>query len=75
MTVSAIDRVFELAKSGQFRSVSEILRRVPAADRATVETQLAEPGARRELILVCSAAWLAVGSNDQAASWTSMGSK
>jgi hypothetical protein len=59
--VSAIDRAFDLARSGQCRSVSEIIRRLPAEDRAAVEAHLAQPAARRELILICSAAWLAAG--------------
>ncbi len=36
----AIERAFELAKSGQYRSVSEILRRLPAEDRPAVEAHL-----------------------------------
>jgi hypothetical protein len=56
---SAIDRAFELAKSGQCRSVSEIIRRLPQHDREAVESHLIEPNARRELILLCSNAWLA----------------
>jgi len=56
---SAIDRAFELAKSGQCRSVSEIIRRLPPADREAVERHLAGHAARRELILLCSDAWLA----------------
>ena len=55
----AIDRAFELAKSGQCRSVSEIIRRLPPNDREAVEGHLAEPNARRELILLCRNAWLA----------------
>ena len=55
----ALDRAYELAMSGQYRSVSEILRRLPAEDRQSVEAHLAEPNARRELILACSEAWLA----------------
>lgn len=55
---SAIDRAFELARSGQCRSVSEIIRRLPVEDRETVEAHLAQPNARRELILICSNAWL-----------------
>lgn len=54
----AIDRAFELARSGLYRSVSEILRRLPVDDRAVVEAHLAQPTARRELILMCSDAWL-----------------
>jgi hypothetical protein len=56
---SAINRAFELARSGQCRSVSEIIRRLPLHDRKAVEGHLAEPTARRELILLCSDAWLA----------------
>lgn len=55
---TAIDRAFELARSGHYRSVSEIIRRLPADDRAVVENHLAQPAARRELILICSDAWL-----------------
>lgn len=56
---SAIDRAFDLAKSGHYRSVSEIIRRLPPEDRTAVEAHLAQPAARRELILTCSNAWLA----------------
>jgi hypothetical protein len=56
---SAIDRAFELARSGQCRSVSEIIRRLPLLDREAVEAHLTEPNARRELILLCSDAWIA----------------
>jgi hypothetical protein len=56
---TAIERAFELARSGHCRSVSEILRRLPAADRLAVEAQLKEHDTRRQLILVCSEAWLA----------------
>ncbi len=56
----AIERAFELARSGQCRSVSEVIRHLPAGDRAVVEAHLAQPEARRELILVCSNAWLSV---------------
>jgi hypothetical protein len=56
---SAIERAFELAKSGQCRSVSEIIRRLPAGDRAAVEAYLTQHDARRQLILLCSEAWLA----------------
>jgi hypothetical protein len=56
---AAIERAFDLAKSGQCRSVSEIIRRLPAEDREAVEAHLAEHNARRELILLCSEAWLA----------------
>jgi len=55
----AIDRAFDLAKSGLYRSVSEVIRHLPPEDRAAVETHLAQPEARRELILTCSNAWLA----------------
>lgn len=56
---SAIERAFDLAKSGQCRSVSEIIRRLALEDRVAVEAHLTEPTARRELILLCSDAWLA----------------
>jgi hypothetical protein len=56
--ISAIDRAFDLARSGLCRSVSEIIRRLPVEDRAVVEAHLAQPAARRELILICSDAWL-----------------
>lgn len=56
---SAIERAFDLAKSGQCRSVSEIIRRLPVEDRPTVEAHLTEHDARRQLILLCSEAWLA----------------
>ena len=56
---SAIERAYDLARSGRCRSVLEIIRHLPPADRGDVEAHLAEPGARRELILVCSNAWLA----------------
>ena len=56
---AAIDRAFTLARSGHHRSVSEIIRRLPADDRAEVEAYLSTPAARRELILICSDAWLA----------------
>src|SRR6476619_1225846 len=59
MTSSPLDRAYELARSGQYKSVSEIIRHLPAPDRSALEVALVEPGARRELILVCSAAWLA----------------
>jgi hypothetical protein len=55
---SAIERAFDLARSGLFRSVSEIIRRLPKDDRAIVEAHLAQPAARRELILICSDAWI-----------------
>jgi Arc/MetJ-type ribon-helix-helix transcriptional regulator len=56
---AAIERAFELARSGQYRSVSEVIRRLLPEDRESVEAHLAKPNARRELILVCSEAWLA----------------
>ena len=58
--ISAVERAFDLARSGLCRSVSEVIRRLPAEDRAVVEAHLAQPAARRELILICSEAWLAV---------------
>jgi hypothetical protein len=39
--------------------VAEIIRRLPERDRAAVEAHLDAPSARRELILICSNAWLA----------------
>jgi hypothetical protein len=57
-TNSAIDRAFDLARSGLYRSVSEVIRHLPAQDRPAVEAHLAQPAARRELILACSDAWL-----------------
>jgi hypothetical protein len=59
--VSAIERAFELAESGLCRSVSDIIRRLPVDDREVLETHLAQPAARRELILICSNAWLSAG--------------
>lgn len=59
MPPSPLDRAYDLARSGQYKSVSEIVRHLPAPDRPALEASLAQPGARRELILVCSAAWLA----------------
>jgi hypothetical protein len=56
---TAIDRAFELAKSGQYRSVAEILRRLAPEDRPILEAYLDQPEARRQLILICSDAWLA----------------
>jgi len=56
---AAIERAFDLAKSGQCRSISEIIRRLPVEARDSVEAHLAEPDARRQLILLCSEAWLA----------------
>ncbi len=56
---AAIERAFDLARSGQCRSVAEIIRRLPEGDRTALEEHLNLPSARRELILVCSDAWLA----------------
>jgi len=56
---SPIERAFALARSGQYRSVSEIIRHLPAEDREAVQAHLSDHGARRELILMCSDAWLA----------------
>ena len=53
----AIDRAFDLAKSGLYRSVSEVIRHLKPDDRPAVEAHLAQPDARRELILICSNAW------------------
>jgi len=56
---SPIERAFALARSGHYRSVSEVIRRLPAEDRQAVEEYLRDHEARRELILMCSEAWLA----------------
>jgi hypothetical protein len=55
---SAIERAFELARSGKCKSVSAILRLLSDEDRQIVEAHFSEPAARRELILTCSNAWL-----------------
>ena len=55
----AVERAFDLARSGQCRSVAEIIRRLPEGDRAAVQEHLDIPSARRQLILICSDAWLA----------------
>jgi hypothetical protein len=55
---AAVEHAFDLARSGQCRSVAEIVRRLPEQDRAIVEAHLSKPSARRELILICSNAWL-----------------
>ena len=55
----SLNRAYALARTGACRSVSEIIRRLPKEDVAAVEAHLLIPGARRDLILVCSAAWLA----------------
>ena len=59
MPKGAIERAIELARSGQCRSVSEIIRRLPKEDRPAVEEHLAEHEARREMILLCGESWLA----------------
>jgi hypothetical protein len=56
---AAVERAFGLARSGQCRSVAEIIRRLPEGDRPAVEEHLRAPSTRREMILVCSDAWLA----------------
>jgi Arc/MetJ-type ribon-helix-helix transcriptional regulator len=56
---SPIERAFALARSGQYRSVSEIIRHLRAEDREAVQAHLKDHAARRELILMCSDAWLA----------------
>lgn len=56
---AAIERAFELARSGHCRSISEIIRHLPPDDRDEVEAYLSEHEARREMILICSDAWLA----------------
>lgn len=58
-TDPAIQRAFDLARSGRCRSVAEIIRHLPREDRAIVEEHLRQPQARRELILICGDAWLA----------------
>jgi len=55
----AIERAFTLARSGHCRSISEIIRHLPPEDREEVETYLGNHDARREMILICSDAWLA----------------
>jgi len=60
-TESAIERAFTLARSGHCRSISEIIRHLPAEDREAVEAYLSEHATRREMILICSDAWLARG--------------
>jgi hypothetical protein len=55
-----IERAFALARSGQCRSISEIIRRLAPEDREAVEAYLAVHKHRREMILTCSEAWLAV---------------
>ena len=59
MSKGPIERAIELANSGQCRSVSEIIRRLPKEDREAVEAHLSEHEARRQMILLCSEAWLA----------------
>jgi hypothetical protein len=56
---AAVERAFSLARSGQCRSIAEIIRRLPEEDRAAVKAHLCVASARRELILICSDAWLA----------------
>jgi hypothetical protein len=56
---SPIERAFTLARSGHYRSVSEVIRHLSAEDRAAVQEHLSDHAARRELILMCSEAWLA----------------
>jgi hypothetical protein len=56
---AAVGRAFNLAKSGECRSVSEIIRRLAIEDRELVEDYPTTPNARRQLILICSEAWLA----------------
>jgi hypothetical protein len=55
---SAIDRAFALAQSGQYRSVAEIFRHLAPEDRPLLQEHLDQPDARRQLILMCSEAWL-----------------
>ena len=56
---AAVERAYILARSGECRSVSQILRRLSDDDRPAVEAHLAAHEHRRELILICSEAWLA----------------
>ena len=56
---SPIERAFALARSGDYRSVSEIIRHLRPEDRPAVQAHLQDHAARRELILMCSDAWLA----------------
>jgi hypothetical protein len=56
---AAIERAFTLARSGHCRSISEIVRHLQPEDREEVETYLGNHEARREMILICSDAWLA----------------
>ena len=56
---AAVERAFILARSGRCRSVAEVIRQLPDDDRAEVDAHLRLPDARRELILICSDAWLA----------------
>ena len=58
ITDSAVEHAFELARSGHCRSVAEVIRHLPPDERKRVEAHLRERSARRELILVCSDAWL-----------------
>jgi hypothetical protein len=59
-STTAIERAFELARSGHTaESVLDIVRRLPPADRPAVEAQLKKHDTRRQLILLCSEAWLA----------------
>lgn len=59
MSDPAVQRALDLARSGQCRSIAEIIRHLAREDRDAVETHLRQPEARRQLILVCSEAWLA----------------
>jgi hypothetical protein len=56
--MTALERAYELARSGQCKSVSVIMRRLSSQDRDVVEDQLRVANARRKLILLCSEAWL-----------------
>lgn len=55
---AAIQRAYALARSGECRSVAQVMRRLADEDRAHLEEHLGQPAARRELILVCSEARL-----------------
>jgi hypothetical protein len=56
--MTALERAYELARSGQCKSVSVIMRQLSSQDRDVVEDQLRVANARRKLILLCSEAWL-----------------
>ena len=57
--MTALERAYDLARSGQCKSVSAVMRLLSPEDRDAVEEQLQAADARRELILLCSESWLA----------------